>query len=325
MHLDEPVWRGHAGAAAQAEPRPGHGPLSGHDVRGRGHGRQHVGALRRLDGGEDRGRRLGPHDETIEIQDFLADHEDLFSRQTANDLAVIASPASSLVAQALDGALQAQIDPATGRRRQGTDRGVSLFGVLEELAGAGHPLDVVVFHDGRIRADDLVIERLQRYRRVVLPDCTALTERQARVLLDYLELGGALTIFGELDASGEPGLVTEMRDHPRSRSVVSVDAELLSPERQVTVTGVERAALNLQRTLTGVALHMIVYDHDDPADRSRQARDVSVSVRLPFIARAATLFRPGAKHLALEVALVEDSDRVSFSDVTGYAIVAFES
>ena len=50
VHLDEPVRRGDAGAAAQAEPRPGHGPLPGHDVRGRGHGRQHVGALRRLDG-----------------------------------------------------------------------------------------------------------------------------------------------------------------------------------------------------------------------------------------------------------------------------------
>ena len=58
-------------------------------LRGGRAGRRHVGALRIVDGQRHRGFVYAPHGMATEIQDFLADHEHLMARRTANEVAVV--------------------------------------------------------------------------------------------------------------------------------------------------------------------------------------------------------------------------------------------
>ena len=147
------------------------GSLPGHDVRGRGHGRQHVRALRRLDGRPDRGCRLGPP---------RGDHR---RSRTSSPTTSTSSRARRTTRSPWWPTRRACCWPrrSTARSRHASTLppdaavraligGVSLFRVLESLSLAGHPLDVLVFHDGRLRADRVDVQELRRYRRLVLPE-----------------------------------------------------------------------------------------------------------------------------------------------------------
>ena len=222
-----------------------------------------------------------PHEETVEIQRFIADHEHLYGPRTSNLLGVAYSVASNHYAQALDSALQARLDPVTGRRRQ-SSAPVPFFGIAEQLAGSGRPFDAVILHDGRLREDDSTPALLARFERLVLPNCTDLTDRQLDAVLGYLDQGGLVTVIGEL--GGSESTVRSVRDHARTRTVPDLFpdvADVAAETAQVRVSGSPAIGANIVETDGGWAIHLVNYEYEPGEDRCRSLRDVEVRLRLP--------------------------------------------
>ena len=102
-----------------------------------------------------------PHDVTVEIQDFIADHERLFR---TDDL----SPRSRSLFS-----VQSAFD-WPGARTDARDF-VPFWTPCDALVAQHQPFDVVVLPEGELREDSITAEDLAQYRTLVLPECTSLT------------------------------------------------------------------------------------------------------------------------------------------------------
>jgi hypothetical protein len=262
-----------------------------------------------------------PHEETVEVQNFIADHENTYGSRTENAIAVVYSLASNFLPLTYAGALQARIDPVTKRRGEPGEP-VAFFAVAENLGQASIPLDAIVFHDGRLRDDTASAEQLERYARVILPGCTELTPRQFAAVHGYLERGGQVTVVGELGPAGDAA--SRILEHP-STLVVSRDADnaVIIPERQqVTMTGSPAVGVNIVRTDDGAAVHLVNYEYDHEHDRTPILRDIYVEVRLPdSFETEAIVHMPGVEATTTEVRFVDGAVRLTLAELGQYTIV----
>lgn len=262
-----------------------------------------------------------PHEETVEVQNFIADNEAAYGNQTENAVAIVYSLASNFLPQTYAGAIQARIDPVTKRRGEAGEP-VAFFGVSEKLAQASIPIDAIVFHDGRLREDTASALQLERYARVILPDCTELTPQQLAAVLGYLEHGGQVSVVGEIGPAGEAA--ARILSHPSTRVVDrSADNEEIVPEpAQVTLGGDLAVSVNIVRTEAGVAVHLVNYEYDEQRDRTPIVREVELGLRLPGEFAADALVRvPGASVASTEARLVDGSVRLTLAELGPYAIV----
>ncbi len=218
-----------------------------------------------------------PHRLCVEIQTFLADHERLFGRTTANEVAVVYS-------------IESHFGPG-GRREEFANTivnaagGTSPFWLAgEALADAAQPYDVVFFPDGTLRPDAMEAADLGRYRTLVLPDCAALTVAQSLLLGAFLDGGGRLVVWGDLGLN-LPGLERQrLLGHAGTRRLGPEEAfgiGHLADGPQVRVEGDADVALNLQRVEGGVALHLVRYGYDEARDAVASVAALTIEVRLP--------------------------------------------
>jgi hypothetical protein len=262
-----------------------------------------------------------PHDVSVEIQDFLAEREHLFSRATHNSVGVVYSTDSNFLEtswQMLDPSGK-DVYPEVGER---SPRTIPFFRAVGALGLARYPLDVLMFHDGVNRADDVDPAALHRYQRIVLPGCSSLTRRQVEALADYLGQGGTVTVLGEL--GGQDGVeVAAIAQHPRTTTAAEAEAQQLVPDPpQVVLDGLVRGAANLQALPQGgAALHVVNYDYDEETDSTVTATDVSVSLRLPLPVESAVLHRPGLPEERLPVTPGDGMVRVELPAVGVYGIL----
>jgi len=117
-----------------------------------------------------------PHELCVEIQQFLAEHEHLYSRETWSETAVVYSIESSFEEVARPDEL------SDNRMNLSEAEAGPFWAACEALSRAAQPYDVLMFPDGELRADSLTDDDLARYRTIVLPDCRTLTEHQAALL-----------------------------------------------------------------------------------------------------------------------------------------------
>ncbi|WP_433288628.1 hypothetical protein [Micromonospora sp. CA-244673] len=250
-----------------------------------------------------------PHELASEIQAFLADHEQLFARRTANDIAVVFSVESTreLIGKADDG------DNTTNARDESVV--VPYRVVTKTLSDAAVPYDVVIWPDGVTAADRSSTEALLRYSTVILPDVFALTEGQVAAVEGYLVAGGTVVVTDRV-ASSLPqhrGVRTARRD---------VLDELLPHGRQVETT--VSAAANLQHLADGsYALHLVNYDYDREVDAVRTLTDVPLRVRLPKDRQHATVVASDGTRTPLEVVREKGAHVVRLDSLGVYAIVVF--
>ena len=263
-----------------------------------------------------------PHRTTTRIQDFIADNERLYSTTTRNETALVYSAESNLHQVMFGGAIQSQIDQPTGRRRDDLPGAPAFFDVGDALVEASQPFDVVVFHDGRWRDDDASAKALERYRHVVLPDCSALTAQQVEAVLGYLAGGGTVTVAGSLGCPAGAD-VEAIIQHPGTNRTSVRDVDL--PEGrtpQVVVDGPLDAAANLHVLEGGgTALHLVNYDYDTSLDRTVVAENVAVRVRAPGPVSAARVHAPGADSYDVPVAEDDGSYVLRLRALGCYAIV----
>ena len=250
-----------------------------------------------------------PHELLTEIQGFLAGHEDLFSRASGNDTAVIYSVAGNqeLVARADVG------DNLVNARDASVV--VPYREIVEGLARAGEPFDVVLFPDGVTAPDRVTGDDLYDYDQLILPSCGELTDGQVVALEAYLHGGGYVVHVGDV---GLPA-------HPNVRPAGADDLDgLLQFGRQVVVDG-DALSTNVVRLPDGrSALHVVNYDYDLDEDRVRPV-DARLTVSLSRVYGRATVHHADGRMVPLELRTEELGFRhhVTVDGLGPYAIVVF--
>ncbi|MDX6307615.1 MAG: hypothetical protein QOI06_661 [Nocardioidaceae bacterium] len=276
-----------------------------------------------------------PHEVVSEVQSFLADHDDLFSKESWNSVAVVFSVESTraLISR------QDRSDNIRNARDESIE--VPYRVVTSALARSAVPFDVVIFPDG-VTADDRVhADHLRRYRTLVLPSCEYLTPGQAEALRDYLDMGGCCVVVGGVGDNLPQEVQDTLSKHPNTRQGAMTSITSLLPlGRQVLVDA--DCGVNIQRLADGAAaVHLVNYAYDEEQDTVTPAVDVDVVVQLDRPRSLATAYGSdgslqrlatqvdGTRHsLRLPVlgvytiVVLADGDRGATSDGGGPTVVA---
>ena len=217
-----------------------------------------------------------PHEVLLEIQSFLADHEELYSTRTFSETAVAYSVPSAFEWQ----------DAGGGRDF------APFSDACDALVREDQPFDVVVLPEGELRPDTIGLAELAQYRTLVLPSCTVLTPHQAAVLRGFLDRGGHVLVMGATGANLPGDVRAALLGHPLVRRIDEMRAADLADGPQVVVDGAPELAVNLQRTRRGVAVHLIRYDYDPELDTVPILPELVLRIRLPRWYRHAHAFAP---------------------------------
>ena len=217
-----------------------------------------------------------PHEVLLEIQSFLADHEELYSTRTFSETAVAYSVPSAFEWQ----------DAGGGRDF------APFSDACDALVREDQPFDVVVLPEGELRPDTIGLAELAQYRTLVLPSCTVLTPHQAAVLRGFLDRGGHVLVMGATGANLPGDVRAALLGHPLVRRIDEMRAADLADGPQVVVDGAPELAVNLQRTRRGVAVHLIRYDYDPELDAVPILPELVLRIRLPRWYRHAHAFAP---------------------------------
>jgi len=256
-----------------------------------------------------------PHDLCVEIQSFLADNEQLFSRETYSEVAVVYSVEST-------SRLMAKRDAfADNRTNVSGDVRVPFVDACAALSDASQPYDVVFFPDGELRPDELAPGDLERYTTLVLPGCTFLTAAQAALLRAYLDGGGRLLAIGGL---GE-NLAREMRgallEHAGTTTADALELDALADGPQVAVESAGDLVVCIHRVAEGAAVHILRYAYDEAADAVPPLRELDLELRLPMRLSTAAPASPDGRLRVELVAAEGGRHRLRLSDLSLYGIV----
>jgi hypothetical protein len=257
-----------------------------------------------------------PHELCVEIGGFLAEHEALFSAESAAEVGVVFSIESSLEQEEA-----ARTALANNILNLLPDQLAPFWAASEALCDALQPYDVVMFPDGTLRADTVTAADLARYRVLVLPDCGILTDRQADALLGYLDGGGRAIVAGRLGDNLDAGRQKRLAGHARARRVAA-PAEVVAalPDGpQVTAPEGLDAAVGLHRVADGVAVHILRYAYDAAADRVRDLQEMEIRVRLEDVHVTAAEAVPSG--VDVELASAGPVHTLRLRDVPLYTIV----
>jgi hypothetical protein len=219
-----------------------------------------------------------PHELCVEIGEFLAGHESLYSTRSAAEIGVVFSVESSL---AQEEAARAAL--ANNRLNIVSDRLSPFWAACEALCDAVQPYDVVMFPDGTLRPDTVTASDLSRHAVLVLADCAFLTPQQAEALQGYLDAGGRALVVGRLGENLDAGVRERLAGHPRTVHVAEPQDIIaaLPDGPQVGAPAELDAAIGLHRVAGGVAVHLLRYDFDEAADGVPVLDALELSVRLP--------------------------------------------
>jgi hypothetical protein len=222
-----------------------------------------------------------PHELGVEIGGFLADHEALYSAESAAEVGVVFSVESTL---SQEEAARAAL--ANNRLNLLPDQLAPFWAASEALCDALQPYDVVMFPDGTLRPDTVGAADLARYGALVLPDCAILTDHQADALLGYLAGGGRAIVSGRLGDNLDADRQKRLAGHPRALRLASPGEVVaaLPDGPQVTAPDGLDAAIGLHRVADGVAVHVLRYAYDAAIDGVAQLEDLELSVRLADVA-----------------------------------------
>jgi hypothetical protein len=229
-----------------------------------------------------------PHELCVEVQSFLSDNESLFSRQSAARVAVVFSTESNFVLETRDRAL------ANNTLNLQVDNVLPFWTVCESLSDALQPYDVIFFPDGELRADTLTAADLSCYPTVVLPHCHVLTQAQADTLLGYLEGGGEVVRIGPVAGNLPEGVGNAIESHPGTSETNDQKLQALVGSGQVRASKGVNAAVHLQRTGRGIALHLIRYDYDNERDLVPTLDELALEIELNSVYSSVQAFAPTA-------------------------------
>lgn len=258
-----------------------------------------------------------PHELCVEIQKFLADHENLYSHKTASETAVVYSVETEFQRESGRGIF------SDNRYNQDTSQIGPFWQACEALSDAVQPYDVLFFPDGDLRPDTLTPDVLAQYRTIILPDCRFLTNAQSQLLRDFLAKDGRLLVMGELGANLSQEEQDAILNHPGARRVdvgAAFDLNWLPYGQQLQLSTPADIAVHLQRVEDGVAIHILRYDYDFENDRVPTLEELNLDLRLPEKFGSLEVFSSGEPPDA-ELQMSGDSPRLALRNLPLYSII----
>lgn len=258
-----------------------------------------------------------PHELCVEIQNFIADHEALYSHKTASETAVVYSVETEFQRESGRGIF------ADNRYNQETSEIGPFWQVCEALSDAVQPYDVLFFPDGDLRPDTLTLDALSQYRTLILPDCRFLTKAQSQLLQDFLAQDGRLLVMGEPGANLSSVERDVILNHQGTRRVevgAAFDLNWLPFGRQVQLSIPSDLAINLQRVESGIAVHILRYDYDAQRDRVPALDELNLDLHLPGNFHDLEVFSPGEPPQA-DLQFEGDLPRLALKNLPLYSII----
>jgi hypothetical protein len=261
-----------------------------------------------------------PHELCVEIQQFLADHEHLYSREACAEVAVIYSVESNFQRVARRDQF------ANNRLNVSRQEVVPFWEICDVLSDATQPYDVVFFPDGENRLDTMTTAELRRYRTVILPECHYLTQGQADLVRGYLDGGGHLIAIGEAGATLSEAARHAIADHESTTRIDDAeqfDLILLDGGPQLRVEGNTSLAINAMEVESGIAVHIIRYDYDEAQDLVPDLRALTIAIRMPGQPTRASVHAPNGAP-AVEMRQDDEWLTLDLRNVPLYCVVLLE-
>jgi hypothetical protein len=252
-----------------------------------------------------------PHNLNLEIQDFLTNHERLYTTETFSEALVVFS-------------IQSAFD---WEEHEGWKKKFPFWPAVEGLVTQHQPFDVVVFPEGVLREDWITTEDLFRYRSVVLPECTFLTAAQVDAIRGYLDHGGRVIATGELGRNLDDADRRSLYGHPHLVRSTDVNADDFAGGPQVIVDTDVDFAINIHRVGDKeAAVHVIRYDYDEERDEVPMIDRMHLDVRLGRPFRTVSALSPSGEvgaHLTFSRERRE-MHRIELENVPLYTVILLQ-
>jgi len=221
-----------------------------------------------------------PHDVTVEIQDFIYDHERLYSTQTFSEVALLFS-------------IQSAYD---WEEHEGWKEKFPFWTVADALVDQHQPFDVIVLPEGELREDWITSDDLTQYRTIVLPECRSLTPAQVEAVRGYLDRGGKAIATGDLGRDLADASRESLLGHVNLFKATDVRAEDFAGGPQVVIDRDVDLAINLHRVGDKeAAVHVIRYDYDEERDEVPVIDRMTLDVRLARPFRSLSVLSPSGE------------------------------
>ncbi len=218
-----------------------------------------------------------PHDVVVEVQDFLADHEELFTTRSFSETAVAYS-------------VQSAFD---WTEHNGSGSKFPFWAAADGLVEQQQPFDVVMFPEGVLREDAMTLEDLSQYRTLILPQCTSLTTAQADLVRAFLERGGKVLATGDVGMNLSEQQRSTLLGHPHMVRTTAIDVADLAGGPQVAFEDAADLAINIHRVGDKqAAIHVIRYDYDEERDEVPVLPSMTFDVRIGRPFRMVKMFSP---------------------------------
>lgn len=286
-----------------------------------------------------------PASVTAQVQGFLAEHEEYYSKD---------SSAMIMVAYSFPSYYWREVTKSGGANALVEDESILFYKSLDmESEGASrlpfweviHLMsdrqviyDVRMFGDEDLRPDRVDVSQWQQYELIVLPECDFLTANQREELEKYIDRGGRLLMFGKT-AENCPGWARQMAekknviicDNPASRGEAmelfgQVFEELNDRIAQVKVR-VEDVSL---QNFVGVhchrnhgvnTIHLLNYRYDRKEDRVQPIEHVRLEARIPSEATSVRCMDLDGKEIPCQARAAQGRLTVKLEKLPLYAVV----
>lgn len=286
-----------------------------------------------------------PASVTAQVQGFLAEHEEYYSKD---------SSAMIMVAYSFPSYYWREVTKSGGANALVEDESILFYKSLDmESEGASrlpfweviHLMsdrqviyDVRMFGDEDLRPDRVDVSQWQQYELIVLPECDFLTANQREELEKYIDRGGRLLMFGKT-AENCPGWARQMAekknviicDNPASRGEAmelfgQVFEELNDRIAQVKVKAEDVSLQNFvgvhcHRNQGVNTIHLLNYRYDRKEDRVQPIEHVSLEARIPSEATSVRCMDLDGKEIPCQARAAQGRLTVKLEKLPLYAVV----
>ncbi len=184
------------------------------------------------------------------------------------------------------------------------------LGLAQALAESNIPFELIFSGDGYYLKDDLTVKVLEKYKAIIIPSVTNITDNQKKIIKEYVSLGGSAIIFDPLEFNINRSQV-EVAFH-KGRFVIlpplSADGEIVDAgtayfrtyndkirkyiektvkkyvDSTITIDNTERKLIAYPYYQPGpkrLVIHLVNYDHNFKNDRVRIKRNVNIRIKKP--------------------------------------------
>lgn len=288
-----------------------------------------------------------PRDVTEEVQTFLCDHDDLYSKD---------SSAKILVPYSFPSYYWREVTKNSGDQFTDVNSSILAYQSLEQESDKASRLpfwdtvkylseqqtiyDVCMFGDDDLRPDQVHAEDWKQYELIILPECTYLTENQCEELEKYVRAGGKLILFGKTAenhfgwaerVSALDGVSVADNPEKRREAVKQLDAAFRPLNEQIAQVTLQteddslRGAIGVHMHRNGekTSVHLLNYRYSEQTDRVETIPGVTVKIKVDENVTGAKVYGLGCGNIDAQVNVHEGIMTVKL-DLPLYAVIELE-